>query len=370
LLFTKKWFQILVFLVLLFLLILLLDYTDFIFIPVLQYIGAVAFPIIAAGILYFLTRPLMHFFEKIKIGKFRINRVWAILLVFFVILVIISLVVMYLWPMVQRQVTNLIDNFPRMVSMVEQFINSLQEDYTNIPDQITDTINDFINEIPSLLNNVLDNLFGILGGVIGQVISIVAGIVMTPIFLFFMLKDGEKLLPFILQIFKKEKASNIRSLLKKIDDVLSSFIQGQLLVSVCVGVLLYIGYLIIGLEYALILAFFGLVTNVIPYVGPVLAAVPALIVGALQDPMNLIWVTLVMVVAQQIESNFISPNVMGQALDVHPLTVMTVIVAAGSIAGFLGILFAVPAYAVIRTIIVHFYQTYVDSKKNKEDALI
>src|SRR5699024_9628522 len=193
---------------------------------------------------------------------------------------------------------------------------------------------------------------------------------MTPIFLFFMLKDGEKLLPFILQIFKKEKASNIRSLLKKIDDVLSSFIQGQLLVSVCVGVLLYIGYLIIGLEYALILAFFGLVTNVIPYVGPVLAAVPALIVGALQDPMNLIWVTLVMVVAQQIESNFISPNVMGQALDVHPLTVMTVIVAAGSIAGFLGILFAVPAYAVIRTIIVHFYQTYVDSKKNKEDALI
>lgn len=369
-LFTKKWFHVLVFLVLLFLLILLLNYTDFIFIPVLQYIGAVAFPVIAAGILYFLTRPLMHFFEKIKIGKFRINRIWAILLVFFVILLTISLFVMYLWPMAQRQVTNLIDSFPKMVSMTQQFINNLQSDYTNIPDQVTDTVNDFINEVPSLLNNVIDNFFGILGGVIGQVISIVAGIVMTPIFLFFMLKDGEKLLPFILQIFKKEKAENIKSLISKIDSVLSSFIQGQLFVSFCVGFLLYIGYLIVGLEYALILALFGLVTNVIPYLGPILAAIPALIVGVLQDPTNLIWVIIVMVIAQQIESSLISPNVMGQALQVHPLTVMTVVVAAGSIAGFLGILFAVPTYAVIRTIIVHFYQTYVNSKKNKEDALI
>ncbi|MEU2323763.1 AI-2E family transporter [Micrococcus luteus] len=83
-----------------------------------------------------------------------------------------------------------------------------------------------------------------------------------------------------------------------------------------------------------------------------------------------VWVALVMIAAQQIESNLISPNVMGRALDLHPLTVITVILAAGSIAGFLGILFAVPFYAVIKTIILHFYQTYVDSKKNKEDALI
>lgn len=370
LLFAQKWFQLLIFLILFFLLILLIDYTDFIFVPILQYIGAVAFPIILAGILYYLTRPLMHFFEKIRIGKFRMNRIWSIILVFLTIVLVITLIVMYIWPIAQRQIMTLIDSFPRMVLMAEHFIFNLQANYTNIPDQFTDAINDFINDIPNHFNNIVDNLFGILGGFIGQVISIVAGLVMTPIFLFFMLKDGEKLLPFILQIFKKEKADNLRSLFQKIDNVLSSFIQGQLFVSFCVGVLLYIGYLIIGLDYALILALFGLVTNVIPYIGPFIAVIPALIVGALQDPMNLIWVSIVMIVAQQIESNLISPNVMGQALQVHPLTVMTVIVAAGSIAGFLGILFAVPTYAVIRTIIVHFYQTYVDSKKNKEDALI
>lgn len=362
---NKKWFQILVFLILLFLLILLIYYTNFIFIPILQYIGAIAFPLIAAGLLYYLTRPLMHLFEKLKVG-----RVWAIILVFLVIVLLIGLFILYIWPIVQRQVTTFINSIPGMISMVEDFIDYWQVNYTNIPDQALNAINNFIDNIPSHLENIIDNLFGFLGGFIGQVISIVAGLVMTPIFLFFMLKDGEKLLPFILQIFKKKKADNIRSLLQKLDDVVSSFVQGQLLVSFIVGVLLYIGYLIIGLEYSLLLALFGMLTNVIPYLGPFIAVTPALIIGTIQDPINLIWVSVIMIVAQQIESNFISPNVMGQALSVHPLTVMTVVIAAGSIGGFLGILFAVPIYAIIRTIIVHFYQTYVDSKKNREDALI
>ncbi|WP_369801960.1 AI-2E family transporter [Oceanobacillus sp. Castelsardo] len=364
--FQKRWFNVLSFLILLFLLILLLNYTSFIFIPILQYIGAIAFPLIGAGILYYITRPLMHFFER----KLKVGRIISIILVFLVILLLLTVFLMYVWPILQKQVTNLMYGIPGMIAAIEDFIFYWRINYTSIPPQIIVALEDFIGNIPTHLQNILDNLFGLLGGFIGQVISIVAGLVMVPFFLFFMLKDGEKLLPFVLQIFKKKKADNIRNLIAKIDHVLSSFIQGQLFVSFCVGVLLFIGYLILGLDYALILALFGMLTNVIPYLGPFLAVTPALIVGTIQDPINLLWVSIIMLVAQQIESNFISPNVMGQALNVHPLTVMTVIIAAGSIAGFLGILFAVPTYAVVRTIIVHFYQTYVNSKKDKEDALI
>ncbi|WP_085993975.1 AI-2E family transporter [Oceanobacillus senegalensis] len=362
----KRWFQVLSFLILLFLLILLLNYTKFIFVPILQYIGAIAFPLIAAGVLYYLTRPLMHFFER----RLKIGRILSIILVFLVIILLISLFIMFIWPIIQRQITNLMYGIPGMIAAVEDFVFFWQANYTSIPDQILSAIEDFVGDIPNHVQNILDYLFGFLGGFIGQVISIVAGLVITPFFLFFMLKDGEKLVPFILQIFTEKKADNIRSLLGKIDTVLSAFIQGQLLVSFCVGVLLYIGYLIIDLDFALILALFGMMTNVIPYLGPFIAVTPALLVGTLQDPINFIWVAIIMIIAQQIESNLISPNVMGQALNVHPLTVMTVIIAAGSIAGFLGILFAVPVYAVVRTIILHFYQTYVASKENKDDALI
>lgn len=361
----KRWFRILSFFILFFLLILLMHYTRFVFIPVFQYIGAIAFPLIGAGILYYLTRPLMFLFEK----KLKLGRIGAILLVFLVIIAVITIFIMYLWPIIEEQITNLMYAIPGMIAVVEDLVFYLQANYTSIPEQIVTAIDDFMGNLPQHIQNLLDNLFGFLGNFIGHVISIVAGLVMIPFFLFFMLKDGEKLLPFILQIFKKEKADNIRSLLSKIDRVLSSFIQGQLFVSFCVGVMLYIGYIIIDLDYALLLALFGMLTNVIPYLGPFLAVAPALLVGTLQEPINFIWVAIIMIVAQQIESNLISPNVMGQALHVHPLTVMTVVVSAGSIAGFLGILFAVPVYAVIRTIIVHIYQTYVSSKENKEDAL-
>src|SRR5699024_11534083 len=98
--------------------------------------------------------------------------------------------------------------------------------------------------------------------------------------------------------------------------------------------------------------------------------VPALVVGAFQDPMMVVWVALVTLVAQQIESNFISPNVMGRVLSLHPLTVITIILAGGSIAGFLGILFVVPFYAVINMIVIHFYQSYRQSMDHDNVSLI
>src|SRR5699024_125781 len=122
--------------------------------------------------------------------------------------------------------------------------------------------------------------------------------------------------------------------------------------------------------YSLTLALFGMIMNIIPFIGPFITVIQALIGGADQDWMMIIWVSLITLITKQMVNNFISHNVIVRKLAIHPLTIITVILAAGSIAGFLGILFAVPFYAVIRTIIVHFYQTYRQSKENEEDALI
>ncbi|MFD1336507.1 AI-2E family transporter [Oceanobacillus iheyensis] len=361
----KRWFQVLMFFILLFLLILLVSQTSFIFTPLLQLIGAVALPIIGAGILYYLTKPVMNFLVKRKVPK-----ILSIIIVFLLIISVIALFVLFIWPIARDQANRLIESVPGMIKMVEDFISYWQQNYSSIPDQVISAINDFAQDIPAYLENATSNIFGFLGAFIGQLVSIVLGVILIPFFLFFMLKDGNKLVPFITQLFDEKKAKNLQNLLSKIDKVLTSFIQGQLLVSLAVGILLLIGYLIIGLQYSVILALFGMLMNVIPFLGPYIAVIPALLVGAFQDPMNIFWVAIIMLVAQQIESTLISPNVMGQVLNLHPLTVITVILAAGSIAGFIGILFAVPIYAIIRTIAIHFYQTYVKSKKDKEDALI
>src|SRR5699024_1104412 len=142
---------------------------------------------------------------------------------------------------------------------------------------------------------------------------------------------------------------------------LRAFIQGQMLVSFILCIILYIGYAIIGLDYALLLAIFALFMNLIPFIGPWVAFLPAALLALIQDPIMFVWVSLITLIAQQIESNLVTPNVMGQTLKLHPLTVITVVLAAGNIAGFIGMLIAIPTYAVIKTVIQNIwrYTSYI-----------
>src|SRR5699024_10701671 len=100
--------------------------------------------------------------------------------------------------------------------------------------------------------------------------------------------------------------------------------------------------------------------------GPWIAFVPAATIALLQDPVMIVWVSIITLVAQQIDSQLITPNVMGKSLNIHPLTIITLLLAAGSIAGFLGILLAIPDYAVIRVIVNN---VYLDRKSIKSIAI-
>ena len=234
----------------------------------------------------------MNFFERMKI-----NRIISIILVFIVLILIGVFVYMYIAPIAQQQFKNLINNVPKMVNWAQDLISLWQSNQTAIPEQVDKAINDFTNNLQSHIDSMLNYLFGFIGHIIGFVTSLV----LVPFFLFFMLKDGEKLVPFITQIFSKKKATNIRVLLAKLDGTLTSFIQGQLIVSFAVGVLLFIGYLIIDLNYSLTLALFAMVMNVIPFARPFIAVIPALIVGAFQEPIMVIWVSIVMITASKLK---------------------------------------------------------------------
>lgn len=351
--YQKKWFQTLIALILILVLFLLLSSVSFIFVPVGAYFKAIAIPMIIAGILYYITKPLVSYLVKRKVPK-----TISILLVFVLLVGVITLVITYIAPIAQRQVSLFLDNFPAMVNHIEDLLVYWQQNQAIIPAQFNDTIN-------SILDNIEQITFGSVRFVvnaISQIIGVVFLLILVPFFLFYMLKDGEKFIPFVTKFFSERKATSLKKLLTSIDRTLSAFIQGQLTVSLFVGILLYIGYLIIGLNYSLTLALFGLITNVIPFAGPYLAVAPAILVAIFQDPHLIIYVIIVMIIAQQIEGNFISPNIMGKALNIHPLTIITLILAAGSIAGFVGLLFIIPIYAVTKAIVSHFYQEWKTSK--------
>lgn len=103
---------------------------------------------------------------------------------------------------------------------------------------------------------------------------------------------------------------------------------------------------------------FATLTNIIPFLGPVIGVIPALIVGFIQDPILAVYAIIVMTVAQQIDSHIMSPLVQGRTLDVHPLTIIIVLLVAGNIAGFFGVLLGVPFYAVMKVIILNLQRLY------------
>ncbi|GGF21227.1 AI-2E family transporter [Halobacillus andaensis] len=353
----KRWFQVLITGILLSLLILLLHEIQFFFAPFLTYAGAIAFPLIGGAILFYISRPVMHLLEHYKIP-----RLLAIVIVFLLYILAGFFIVRFIAPIAQEQFTRLVENIPRMSDMIGETITYWQQNQDIIPSQFNDSLNGVVESLQSSL----DAAPGVIIDVISQLVGFVFGLVLIPFFLFFMLKDGHKLVPFIKQFMNKRVSASFEKLTKSLDHTLNSFIIGQLTVSVFVGLMLLVGYLIIGLNYSLTLALFAMLMNVIPFVGPFLAVIPAILVALFQDPIMAVYVAIITIVAQQLEGNLVSPNVMGKALSIHPLTIITIILAAGSLAGFLGLLFAIPAYAVIKTIISHFYNEWLERKAAHE----
>jgi predicted PurR-regulated permease PerM len=347
-----KWFRRGYAVALILLIIYLGTLVDFIFTPFTVLVTALFGPIVLGGILYYLLRPLVNLLAK------KIPRALAILLIYLAIIGLITGVIFYVGPILHKQINSLIENTPDIIERFREALLNLQQNewvsrFQNGDrfslESITNRLTDFLNEAASTLGSNLMNI-------ISTITSIIVLIILIPFVLYYMLKDGKKLSGKILKLVPKKHEKEGKKVLSDMDDALSSYIQGQVIVSFCVGVLVYIGYLIIGLDYSLVIAILTMLTNVIPFIGPFISAVPAVIVGFLQEPIMALWVIIVILVVQQIEGNLISPQVMGRKLDIHPLTIILLLVAAGKFAGFLGLLLAVPTYAILKVLFIHVYR--------------
>ena len=318
-----------------------------IFSPLLIIAKTIFIPLLLAAVLFYITEPLQRFLEKRRVPRWG-----SILTILISVVALIWVFVAIVGPPVVQQVDNLVKNTPHIAKEITNRTEYLLQHRDDLPPQFNDAIEKAIDSVEAfaiVFGKLIVQFFQ-------SVVQTAFTLILVPFFFIYLLKDHEKLAPFIHKFFSGEKKAWVKKTLHDIHTVLRTYIQGQLLISFLLAVIMYIGYLIIGLEYSLLLVIFAFFMNVIPFIGPWIAFTPALIIGFFQDPMMVVWVSLVTLVAQQIDSNLITPNVMGKTLDIHPLTVITIILAAGNIAGFLGILLAIPAYAVGKAVIGNVYE--------------
>lgn len=328
--------------------IFLLGKIDYFLWPIRALVATIFFPVVISGILYYILRPLVRLVSR------SLPKTASIIVIFAVVLGLGYLGFNAIGNLIGSQVTELSENLPAKM-----------EDLSDETEKVVEKNNMGMFSYDQVKNKALNFLETILSGagenvmkVFSTITSIVTVMVVVPFILFYFLKDDHKLRPFLLKYLPDKHEEEGNKILGDIDKTLFSYVTGQFIVAVVDGVLMYFGYKIIGLEYALTLAFFAMFLTVVPFLGPVLGIIPAIFIGLLQGPGMVLKIILVLIAVQLLESNLVSPHVMGKRLNLHPLTVIIILMAAGSIYGFIGILIAIPFYSVVKVLVKDFRRFY------------
>lgn len=352
---NQKLFSFLLILLMLGVNIYIISKITFIFHPLKILLETVFLPILLTGVAYYLLNPIVELLEKR-----RVKRVYSILALYLIVAGIITLIVTAVIPLLREQIMGLIDHFPDYIQEAQlRFEELIGSEYFNQFQQATGFDPATLTESFSThATKYLNNAWSSIGGFVGALTETVLSIIVVPFILFYLLKDRRKLAPYVLGFLPTKLRNRSFTVMLEMNHQISSYIRGQILDSFCVGILLYIGYLIIGLDYSLVLAVTAACTSVVPYLGPAIAIAPALIVAMVTSPIMLLKMVVVWTVVQLFEGKLITPQIMGKAMRIHPITIIFVILTAGKLFGIPGIILAVPGYAILKVIVTHLFRWF------------
>lgn len=327
---------------------------------------------------YILNAPLAFFersfgfTEKIKMGK-SFRRVLAIIVTWIAAIAVLSAFFYIIMPDVSESANVLINNIPYYLSSLQNLVKGLAEAY-NFEAPIIDSFLEFkispevvANFIKEYGADLLPRLANI-ANLSVQIGNIVFDMVIAIVISIYIMYSKETLIAQLKKalyaVFKKETASKMVRVARESHRIFSGFINGKLLDSLIIGILCFIGMSIIGFDFAMLISFIIGCTNVIPFFGPFLGAIPSVLILLMIDPWKAFWFGIFVLVLQQIDGNIIGPKILGDSTGLPALWVMFAIIVGGGIFGIIGMFIGVPAFAVI----YKFTKEYLE-KKLKEKNL-
>ncbi|HEY8368101.1 MAG TPA: AI-2E family transporter, partial [Thermodesulfobacteriota bacterium] len=242
-------------------------------------------------------------------------------------------------------VTALAKQLPEFYRQAAAIVDDLRRiSRTQLPPQWRRTIEGYLGQIGTF---AIDFLQGSIGAIFGFVASVLA-IVLVPILTWFMLQAAPGVRGSILAWFPPRLKPEVDFLLAEVNLVMLKFLRGRLIVAGAVGVAIGLGTFALGVPYPLVLGLAAGLLDLIPFVGPVLAAVPAVALTLFDDPGRALLVVALYVAVQQLEQLVLSPKIEGGELKLNPAVVIVAATAAGTLFGILGVLLAVPITALVR----------------------
>lgn len=326
-------------------------------------------PFIIALVVAYLLHPVVCWIEC-KISKNddkhkRLKRTMSVLLTYLLVIGILVILIYSTYAMIGGKITRQVD-----FSDISEYISSYSERYNQIYEQLKTWLENsglsenlkqqLINtaeDANELLGSAISKAFGQIRRLGSNMVNIVLGLIIA----FYILKDLEYFKQLYADItkalMKEHKNEKLRNFFSDVNAIVSSFIRGQLLDALIVGILSSIGLWLIKLDFAVLIGMTAGLSNIIPYFGPILGSVPAVIVGLLSgNPIKALLAVVVLVAVQQIDGTLVAPRVVGNSVGLHPVFVMLSIVIGGAYLGLLGMLIAVPTAAIIKMFILRWME--------------
>ncbi len=341
------------------------------FFVLLYYLIPVLTPFVVAAVLAYLFDPIVNRLQKIKIP-----RVIGVVIVFFVIMLLIAMILLYLIPLLEEQIIMLFKKTPALISWASDLLDSYFDIQLSLSNKLS------TENIKGLLRNNLQQAGGILSIILKTVttsslalVAWVVNLLLVPVVLFYLLRDWHQVVQGVYHLLPRRIVPAITSLLGECNEVLSAFFRGQLLVMIALGILYSVGLTIVGVDLAVLIGMLSGLVSIVPYLGFIIGIIVASIAAffQFQEPIYLLYVAIVFLITNGLESSVLTPLLIGNKIGLHPVAVIFSILAGGQLFGFVGVLLALPVAAVIMVFIRFFCQYYMGSqlyqmKRNSNEA--
>ncbi|MEG0693626.1 MAG: AI-2E family transporter [Oscillospiraceae bacterium] len=319
------------------------------------FIYGICFAFVLNILANFYETRVFAFVKKKKNCKWeKVRRPVCILLTIITFLGIIAGLVAFIIPQLMQSSKTLAAGIPPFIENLQSYINSLLEGLgvsTDLNQAVTSFLIDFSDKILSFVTASVPQILKATMNITSGVFNVFFGFIIA----IYMLSTKESLLKnskrIIYAYMPKKSADYATHIYRHVNTRFGGFVSGQLTEAVILGVLCFIGMQIFNMEYALLISVIIGITNIIPIVGPIIGAVPGVVIMLMIDPMKAVWFVVFIVVLQQIESNLIYPKVVGDSIGLPGLWVIFAILVGGGLFGFAGVILGVPAFAVIYTLI-------------------
>lgn len=284
------------------------------------------------------------------VEKKKIPRVLGVALLYLSIFTLVGFLISLVVPFVTGEINQLIQDLPNFISRVSTSLEKAQQTSGGRFVDLSNEIQNLLDSFSSYLQASSNSAFGFVVSVFGGLFSFLAVIAIS--FYLSVMRGGIE--NFIRSVIPNKYESHFLNIWHRSEIKVGRWLQGQLLLALIVGLAVYVALSLLGIKFALLLGILAMILELVPTVGPVLAAVPAVILAFTQLPILGLWVIVVYVVIQQLENHILVPIILGRTVGLNPVVIILALLVGFQLAGILGMILSVPVAAIIVEVVDEF----------------